>query len=497
MAVPSYAMGITKYQLFCVLVASIGSFNFGWNFGVINLPGNVITKCIAGPEHSILGLPSCLPASETIWTLSVGMFPLGALVGAIVCTRFANVYGRKAVLIYSNVIAIVAAVLFGVAINIPMFIIARFLSGVSQGCANGTFSTYVAETTTPKARDMLGSTIQMSISAGTMVAQLASLGLTNPPLWRVLFSITGLISLIHMLLMTRCVESPKWLLSKDRVDEAQDALQKLRKSADCTEEYKALVETVQAEMGPDAYSATIPDLLLGKTPDNLRHQLLLAILCMVFQQFSGISGVAFYSTKLFESITSPPAHYSPKPNLAQILTGILSIVGLLAAVAGMLLAGYFGRRTLMLFSHVSMIVCSALISVGSIKGYNIMAISMVFVFYTVYLVGPGPLPWAIPGEMTPIYAISSLLAIAGFTGYSGVFVIGMAFSPLLDALQGYTFILFAATNTVAAITLFFLLPETKGRYIPDMIRTHSVGIHNIMQARYQTSEFKIEEKEDF
>ncbi|KAJ2668337.1 Bifunctional purine biosynthesis protein PurH [Coemansia sp. RSA 1085] len=493
MTVPSYSLGITRYQLFCVLVASIGSFNFGWNFGVINLPGDVITKCFAGPKHSILGLPSCLPASDTIWSLSVGMFPLGALVGAILCTRFANAYGRKAVLVYSNLIAILAAVLFGVAINIPMFIVARFLSGVAQGCANGTFSTYVAETTTPKARDILGSTIQMSISAGTMLAQLASLGLTNPPLWRVLFAITGVIALAHMLLMTRCVESPKWLLSKNRPDEAQDALQRLRKSADCTDEFKALMQTVQAEMGPNAYSASIPDLLLGKTPDNLRHQLVLAILCMVFQQISGMSGVSFYSTKLFETITNPPTHYNPKPNLAQILTGILSIVGLLAAVAGMLLAGYFGRRTLMLFSHISMAVCSVLISVGSIKEYNIMAICMVFVFYAVYLVGPGPLPWAIPGELTPIYAISSLLAIAGFTGYSGVFTIGMAFSPLLDALQGCTFIIFAATNTVAAIALFFLLPETKGRYIPDMIRTHSVGLHNVMQSKYRTSELKVED----
>ncbi|KAJ2305348.1 Bifunctional purine biosynthesis protein PurH, partial [Coemansia sp. RSA 2706] len=291
MSVPSHTLGITKYQLFCVLVASLNSLNFGWNFGVINLPGDVITKCVAGPKHTILGLPSCLPASDIVWGLAVGAFALGALVGAISCTRYSNKYGRRAVLIYSNLIAVLAAILFGVSVNISMFVVARFLVGVAQGCANGTFTNYVVEITTPRARNTLGSMIQTSISLGMMIAQLSSLGLTNPPLWRVLFAMTGVISIISMAMLTLCVESPKWLVSKDRIDEAQSALQRLRKSADCTDEFATLVETVRVEMGPGAYTASIFDVLRGKTPDNLRHQLLLAVLAMIFQQLSGISGV--------------------------------------------------------------------------------------------------------------------------------------------------------------------------------------------------------------
>ncbi|KAJ2727831.1 Bifunctional purine biosynthesis protein PurH [Coemansia sp. D1744] len=494
MPVASHTLGVTKYQLLCVLIASISSLNFGWNFGVINLPGDVITKCIAGPKHTILGLPSCLPASNIVWGLVVGAFALGALVGAISCTRYANMYGRKAVLMYSNILAIVAAILFGVAVNIPMLAIARFLAGVAQGCANGTFTNYVVEITTPRARNTLGSMIQASISTGTMLAQLLSLRLSTPPLWRILFAITGVISLIHMAMLTMCVESPKWLVSKDRIDEARNALQKLRKSADCTEEFNTLVNTVRAEMGPSAYTASISDVIRGKTPDNLRHQLLLAILVMVFQQFSGIAGVSFYSTKLFGSITEPSTHYSTTPTLAQILTGILSVVGTLVALTGLALAGYFGRRTLMLFSHTSMFVCSILIAVGSIMGYNIMAIVMVFVFFAVFIVGPGPLPWVIPGEMTPIYAVSATIAVSGSVAYTCLFTIGIVFSSLLDALKGYTFLLFAATNLIAAVTLFFLLPETKDRRVSDMIQTHSVGVHNIMQQKYRSEVYVEKEK---
>ncbi|KAJ2158172.1 Bifunctional purine biosynthesis protein PurH [Coemansia sp. RSA 552] len=486
-AVPSHTLGVTRYQLFCVLVASTSSLNFGWNFGVINLPGNIISKCVAGPQRKIGGLPSCLPSTDVMWGLAVGAFALGALVGAVSCTRYANQYGRRAVLMYSNIIAIVAAIMLGTAANIGMFIAARFIVGVAQGCANGTFTNYVVEITTPRARSSLGSTIQLSISTGTMLGQLASLGLATPPLWRILFAMTGVISIVSMSLLTLCVESPKWLVSKGRTDEAYAALGRLRQGGDTKEEFAMLVDTVQAEMGPEAYTASILDVLRGKTPDNLRHQLLLAVLTMIFQQMSGISGVSFYSTTLFASITTPTA-YSPKPTLAQILTGVLSIVGTLTALSGVFLAGFFGRRTLILFSHSSMTLCCVLISVGSILGYNILAITMVFIFYVVYLVGPGPLPWVIPGEMSPIYAVSAIIAVSGSVAYTVMFTIGMTFSLLLSALEGYTFLIFAATNLAAAVLFFFLLPETKGRNVPEMARIHSVGIHNVMKQQYRVSQ---------
>ncbi|KAJ2534437.1 Bifunctional purine biosynthesis protein PurH [Coemansia sp. RSA 1935] len=494
MAVSSESLGVTKYQLFCVLAASLSSLNYGWNYGVTNLPGDVITKCAAGPQHTILGLPSCLPTSDATWGLVISAFPIGALAGAISCTHFANAYGRKAVLLYSNVLSILGGLLFGVSVNAPMLLIARFLVGVAQGCANGTFTNYVAEISTPRARNTLGSVIQFSTCIGTMMSQLLALGLTVPPLWRILFAITGVISLIHMALLTMCVESPKWLVSKDRIDEARKVLQQLRKSADCTEEFNTLVNTVRAEMGPNAYTATIYDVVRGKTPDNLRHQLLIAVLGMAFQQLSGISGVSFFSTKLFNSITNAPTH-STKPTLAQILTGMVSTIGTLAALFGIAMAGYFGRRTLLIFSHMAMAISSILISVGSVKGYNVLAIAMVFVFYCVYIVGAGSIPWVFPAEMTPIYAVSAISAVSGSIAYASVFAIGMAFAPVMDVLKGYTFLLFAATNLAASVLFFFLLPETKDKRVTEMIRIHSVGVHNVMKRKYRAELYSEKDKE--
>ncbi|KAJ2777386.1 Bifunctional purine biosynthesis protein PurH [Coemansia interrupta] len=490
----SHTLGITRYQLFCVLAASLGSVNFGWNMGVTNLPGDYISKCLDGHRHLIGFLPSCIPASDVIWGIAVGSFALGSLIGAIACTRYSNAYGRKTVLMYSNVFSIASAFIFAFAVNIAMVIVGRLLVGIAVGAANGTFTTYVVEITTPKARSSLGSMTQLGIIIGMAITQLCSLEMLKPPLWRILLALTGAISLVNIAVLSLCVESPKWLIMNGQVDKAYETLVRLRRGSDCTAEFEHMVGAVReemgldarsaSEMGLDARSASVIDVLRGKTPDNLRHQLLVASMLMVFQQASGISGVSFYSTTLFNTVTSTG---DPRrtPTMAQILTCVLSIVGTIVTLVGMSLSVHFRRRTLLMLSHFAMGVCSVLISVGSIKGASALTIAMVFVYFAAFFIGSGPIPWVVPSEMTPTYAVAALAAISGSITYILIFAIGLLFSPLLSALNGYTFLLFAVANFAAVAFFFVLLPETKGLRVTDVVRVHSVGIHSVLSAKFQ------------
>ncbi|KAJ1667456.1 Bifunctional purine biosynthesis protein PurH [Coemansia sp. RSA 1813] len=485
----SIHLGITKYQLFCVIAASIPSINFGWNFVVTNLPGDIIIKCLAGPKHNIGGLPSCIPATEFVWGVAVGSYAIGALIGAIGCTRFSNMYGRKFVLLYSNIIGLISALLLAFSVNIPMFVCARVIAGISQGAANGTFSTYVVEIATPRARNSLACVIQLAVSLGVMLGLVCSLGMLKPPLWRVLFSLTGVLCLLSMALIYFCVESPKWLEMKNKHEQAQTALLKLRKNADITEEYEQIVMAVQpdgSKSTQDSYTASVLDVILGKTPDNLYHQVLVSAMGMVFQQASGISGISFFSTTLFNSISAPPNTSDvSKPTFAQFLSVVVSFVGVACTLIGMILASYMGRRAMMFLSHGLMAVFCVLLSIGDIYNMPFLAISSVFIFYGVYYFGSGPLSWAIPNEITPTYAISAVMAITNSVGYLGIFAIGLIFSPLISVLHGYSFLVFAAANLIAVVFFFFFLPETKDRTTVDLVRVHSVGVHIVLRPQYK------------
>ncbi|KAJ2008994.1 Bifunctional purine biosynthesis protein PurH [Coemansia thaxteri] len=500
----SQSIGITKYQLFCVVAASAGPINFGWNFGVTNLPGDAITKCINGPAHLIGGLPSCIPTSDTIWGLVVGCFALGCLTGALASPHYSNIYGRKTVLIYSNVPAIAAAIILALAVDLAMLILARILVGVAMGASVCTFATYVVEITTPRARNSLGAMTQFGIIFGIMLSQTTSLGLSNSPLWRVLFAMTGALSLASMAVLRSCVESPKWLAMKGHLAESREALQRLRGDADCTTEFAQIASIVScSSSGTEMVSSNIGagdgcpktcsviEVLLGRTPDNLRHQLLVAATIMLAQQASGIGGVSFFSYSLFSSVTaSNPSGSTSSPTLAQILTSVMAITGTLTMPISMVLAVYFGRRPLLIISHVLMGLCCVLISVGSIVGASSLTITMVFIYFSAFMIGAGPIPWIVPSEMTPTYAVAAIGAISSCVGYVCIFAIGLAFAPLLKALGGYTFLLFGAMNILAALFFYVYLPETKDRQVAEVVSVHSVGIHSVLRAKYRIEQQK-------
>ncbi|KAI8326121.1 general substrate transporter [Martensiomyces pterosporus] len=479
----SQSLGITSNQLFCALVGALGSVNFGWNIGVTNVPGDVITKCVTGPRHFDERLPSCIPMNDTTWGIVVGCLALGSMIGALSSTPFSNRYGRRAVLIWSNTFAIAGALIFSLATDLAMLIVGRVLIGIAVGAANGTFTTYVVEISTPKARNTLGAMTQMAIAFGIMLSQTVSLGMSRPPVWRVLFAATGVLSMISMAALTRCVESPRWLLMHHRTGEARHALEQLRRGADCTIEFEKMVGDAQEEMGSHAYSASITDVLLGRTPDNLRHQLMVVAAMMILQQGSGICAVSFYSTSIFELVTNDnPASV---PTMAQVLTAILAIVAAVMTFVGMMLAGYLGRRTLMLVSHGAMGASCLLISIGSIKGVAMLTIAMVFVYYSFFVIGSGPIPWLTCSELTPTYAVAAFSAIGGSINYILIFTVGLGFAPMQAALGSYTFLLFAAINFFGFFFCLLFLPETKDHCTADVVRTHSVGIHSVLKAQYR------------
>ncbi|KAJ2363749.1 Bifunctional purine biosynthesis protein PurH, partial [Coemansia sp. RSA 2611] len=218
----------------------------------------------------------------------------------------------------------------------------------------------------------------------------------------------------------------------------------------------------------------VVQVIRGQTPDNLRHQLLCVSALMFFQQLCGINAVIFYSTQIINKST----HDDPAdiPTLAQILSFVISVVALIFTFAGMVLGAYFGRRTLLMFSHGTMAIFSAIMVAGSVKDITGLVVTMVFLFNAFFNLGVGPIPWATAGEMTPRYAMTAMSAIGTGIGYT--------------AWDNYTFFFFMAWNIAAVSFVFLFVPETKDRRIEDTVRTHSCGVHFVVGKKWQVARAK-------
>ncbi|KAJ2604140.1 Bifunctional purine biosynthesis protein PurH [Coemansia sp. RSA 1722] len=485
--IDSRTVGITKYQAFCALLAAIGSFNFGWNIGSVNIPGDVLQNCVTGEKY-YGRFPSCIGVSSgTVWGIIVGCYALGALAGAIISNPLIDRKGYKFVLTWFALLNVVGALLLSLTTSVAQFIIGRIAVGIAAGAANSALSTYVSDITTPRGRNVLGGAVQFACNLGIMVDNACALGLAPPPRWRILFSLTGVFGLINFGLFPFASESPKWLISKGRYDEARESLTKFRKGADIEDEFDEMVtaDKMNKERTDDV---NVWQVIKGDTPDNLRHQLMCVSALMFFQQLCGINAVIFYSTQIInESTHDNPADI---PTLAQILTFVISLVALVFTFLGMVLGAFFGRRVLLMFSHGTMAIFSAIMVAGSVKEITGLVVTMVFLFNCFFNLGAGPLPWTSAGEITPRYAMTAVSAIGTGIGYIFTFVIGVIFPPMQAAWDNYTFFFFMAWNIVAVVFVFLFIPETKDRRIEDTVRVHSCGIHFVVGKKWKVEAVK-------
>ncbi|KAJ2024671.1 Bifunctional purine biosynthesis protein PurH [Coemansia sp. S16] len=480
--IDSRTVGVTKYQAFCTALAAIGTFNFGWNIGSVNIPGDVLQNCVTG--RKFYGpFPSCIDVSSgTVWGIIVGCFALGAIIGAVVSNPVIDRMGYKFALSWFALANVIGALLLSLTTSIPQFIIGRVFVGIAAGAANNALSTYVSDMTTPRGRNVLGGGVQFACNTGIMLNNAFALGLAPPPRWRILFSLTGVFGLINFALFPFASESPKWLVSKGRFDEARESLSRFRQGADIEAEFNDMVRADQ-ENRERTEDVNVVQVIRGQTPDNLRHQLLCVSALMFFQQLCGINAVIFYSTQIINKST----HDDPAdiPTLAQILSFVISVVALIFTFAGMVLGAYFGRRTLLMFSHGTMALFSAIMVAGSVKDITGLVVTMVFLFNAFFNLGVGPIPWATAGEMTPRYAMTAMSAIGTGIGYVFTFVIGVIFPPMQTAWDNYTFFFFMAWNLAAVSFVFLFVPETKDRRIEDTVRTHSCGVHFVVGKKWQ------------
>ncbi|KAJ2785762.1 Bifunctional purine biosynthesis protein PurH [Coemansia javaensis] len=478
----SRELGVTGFQAYCTGLAAIGSFNFGWNIGSVNIPGDVLQHCVTGRKY-YGPFPSCIYVdSGVVWGVITGSYALGAFLGAVISNPVIDRKGYKFVLTWFALLNVAGALLLSLTTKLPQFVIGRVVVGVAAGAANNALSTYVSDITTPRSRTIMGGMVQFACNLGIMVDNAIALGLAPPPRWRVLFSLTGAFGLVNAALFPFARESPKWLVAKGRVDEARESLQKFRKGADIEAELHEIIENnrISRELTEDV---NVLQLVSGKTPDNLWHQLMCVSALMFFQQFSGINAVIFYSTSIINASTG--GNVADIPTLAQILSFLISVTAFVFTGLGMLMGAVFGRRTLLMFSHFMMAVFSAIIVPATIRDVPALTVVAVFCFNAFFNVGVGPIPWATSGEMTPRYAMTAMSAIGTGIGYVSTFGIGVLFPAMNNWWGNYTFIFFLCWNIAAVIFVFFFIPETRDRPLEQTVAVHSCGIHVVLGKKWR------------
>jgi MFS family permease len=493
----SFQLKLPGYMVYCVFVASLGSFCNGWVTGSANVPGEATHACINGAEHVFnKAFPDCLPMDNALWGFAVASFSVGGLVGGFIGGGVQTKFGRKKTIIFNNIFWILGGILISVSVNSAMFIVGRILCGFSCGINSLATPTYVGEIATVKARGTMGTCHQFSIVSGILLATVIGLPLANVPLWRLNYAIVAIPGIVQFFMMYSCVESPRYLISINRIEEARENLQKLRSNANIDDEFFGMVEgqvgtaavqvivgrktddsdtnksgnkngfeDTQVEKGDINHSEDIRKSMnmiqIFKDP-LIRHITLIALAIHAIQQLIGMNVLMYYSTIIFNT--------SFDGQMSMYLAIITTVINFVFTILCMFLVDRVGRRLLLLIAEAGTCIFSVLLIVGYVYKVGPLLIVTVFGFVISIAMGIGSIPWMLISEITPVYASSSVGAVGTAMNWAMNFLIGQCFPIIFQAIQIYAFAIFVGVAAIAFVFTYFMVPETKGSSIEEIVQ---------------------------
>ncbi|KAG6587054.1 putative glucose transporter [Phytophthora cinnamomi] len=211
------------------LLSWMQPFQSGWSTSQMNLSQyNDTDECNARPvaEDTCLMFPG---HSKLEWTFAVNAWIFGAMVGSLCCGHFSDKYGRKKALMGNCIFMIVGGVVQASVSNIWLFSLGRLIAGLSSGTATATIGGYINELSPPHMRNTLGLGLQIFTTIGILVPAICFFFANTSSGWRYLAAFPVVLAVIYLLLApSMCVESPAWLLTKGRKEEAKQVIARLR-----------------------------------------------------------------------------------------------------------------------------------------------------------------------------------------------------------------------------------------------------------------------------
>jgi sugar porter (SP) family MFS transporter len=342
------------------------------------------------------------------------------------------------------------------------------VSGFAIGIASFISPMYIAELVPANVRGALVAVNMLAITTGIVTAYLVDYAFSSIQGWRYMFAVAAIPSVGLAIGMWRLPDSPRWLISKSRLQEAKRVLQRVRTVSDVDPEIAEIQESMnkQGEGG-----------IAGLFQPSLRMPLLVGLGLAVFQQITGINTVIYYSPTIFKFAGIKGAGPA-------ILAGAgLAMVMWCLHVVSIFLLDRIGRRPLLLIGVAGQIVGLAIL--GSAFHFQQLAsltkdlaIGSLVIYVASFAVGLGPIFWLLISEIYPLKVRGAAMSAVTVTNWGMNLVVSVTFLSLISVLgEAETFWLYGVIAVAAWIFFYRLVPETNGKTLEQIEAYMRSGKH--------------------
>ncbi|XP_060519671.1 facilitated trehalose transporter Tret1-2 homolog [Cylas formicarius] len=391
----------------------------------------------------------------------IGAFlPLGAIFGPIIFGYLSDRFGRKATLLSISVPMQACFLMQAFAKEIYLFYIARFVTGVAVGGSFTVLPMYIAEMSLDHHRGVLAVSMSVFICMGVLFCYAVGPYMSIVAFNCLLAAIAASFFVIFFIVGS---ETPHYHVFKNQHDRAKEVLLRIRAQSDeATEkELDQIKHVIENEE-----SAGFVDIFTVK---GLRKAEIISSALLIFQQFSGINAVLFYSEQIFQNAGSSLS--------GEYCAMIVGVVQLISCVLTASLANVFGRRTLLVLSGFGMALAEVTLGTYSyldkngtdVSAMSFLPIVSLVVYIVMYNFGFGPISWTVLSEMFPTNVRALATALNTSLCWVTSFFITKYFSTVSDSFGiGVCFLAFSVACFAAGLFSYFCVLETKGKSLKQI-----------------------------
>lgn len=436
--------GQARYVIALSAVAALAGLLFGFDTAVIN--GALV---FLKEEFRLTSLETEIAASSLL---------AGCLAGSALAGALSDRFGRKKILLAAALLFCGSSFWTALPSGLGEFVAARFVAGIAIGIASVVAPLYIAEIAPPGSRGRLVTLNQMAIVTGILASYLinwllSGLGSSS---WRWMFASAAAPSLGFFLAVLWIPESPRWLLRRERSEQALAILGRTVGPSNAASVAAAVRASIAEESG------SFRELF----EPHLRKPLSIAVLLAVLSQVTGINTVIYYGSVLFKEHAG---RNSASDALgANVTIGVVNFLGTILAIA---LIDKAGRRPLLLFGASGM--AFALVCVSAAFGMSPLPANLILGFILAYVacfsVSLGPGAWVYISELFPTSVRGRAMSVATLALWGACTLVTLTFLTLVQALgPKSTFLIYASLCVFTVAYVWRCTPETKGRTLEEI-----------------------------
>jgi len=419
-----------------VCIASLGGLLFGYTTSVI--------------APALLFIQSEFPMSAAKQGFLVSIALIGALFGASVGGFFADRLGRKLTIIISGVLFVIASLLLFLAGSVLGLLMGRLLIGFAVGLSSVVVPLYIAEMAPPRIRGAMVAANQLAITIGILLAYLLGYAFSSSENWRLLFALSLFPALLQIVGLLFLPETPSYLMSKGKVQQAKKVQEK--------------VSTNGTEVLHDTSEKKLRFSALFKPP--YLAALLIGLGVSLIQQVTGINVVIYYAPQIF---TLAGVSSTKAALLATVGVGSVNVV---ATILSLYLLDRAGRRRLLLFGLIGMILALFALSFAfmtDLPAISFISIISLMVYVVSFALSLGPVTWVFISEIYPLKVRGRAMGVATFVNWLSNIAVSFTFLSLVGQITvGGTFLLYAIIGILGYLFVYYKVPETKGKTLDEI-----------------------------